>query len=120
MFPSRIPQCAAGLELRDGRTYYFCSNRCALQTWRQPLTYLGADAVVSRFVVLDYFSGRPIEAVTAWWIVGSDVVGPMGPALVTLHTRKDVEAFQRRHGGSHIFRLDQIDDALWRIIIPRR
>jgi copper chaperone NosL len=118
MYPSRIPQCAAGMRLEDGRTYYFCSNRCLLLAWRRPRTYLGPQAVVSRLVVLDYFSGQPLDGARAWWITGSDVIGPMGPALVTLDTQKDVAAFVRRHGSTHRFKLDQIDEALWRTIMP--
>lgn len=118
MFPARIPQCAAGLRLADGRTFYFCSNRCLLIAWRHPRRHLGANARIDRVVVLDYFSGKPLDGLTAWWIAGSDVVGPMGPALVTLESEQDVEAFQRRHGGIQVFKPDQIDASLWRQIMP--
>lgn len=118
MFPARIPHCAAGLRLTDGRTFYFCSNRCLLSAWRHPRRHLGADAQIDRMVVLDYFSGKPLDGLTAWWIAGSDVSGPMGPALVTLESKQDVEAFQRRHGGTRVFKPDQIDASLWRKIMP--
>lgn len=118
MFPARMPHCAAGLRLTDGRTFYFCSNRCLLSAWRYPHRHLGADARIDRMVVLDYFSGKPLDGLNAWWIVGSDVIGPMGPALVTLGSEQDVEAFQRRHGGTQVFKPDQIDASLWRKIMP--
>jgi nitrous oxide reductase accessory protein NosL len=118
MFPFRIPQCAAGLRLKGGRTYYFCSNRCLLSTWRYPHIHLGKEAVIAQMVVRDYFSGQPLDGGTAWWIAGSDVIGPMGPALVTLQSSRDIETFQRRHGGAHLFKLDQIDATLWQKIMP--
>ena len=118
MFPSRIPECAAAMKLKDGRTYYFCSNRCLLTAWHQPRSYLGPEAVVSRMVVLDYFRGQPLDGSMVWWVAGSDVIGPMGPALVTLDSHEAVEAFVRRHGGKQRFKLDQMDDALWRRILP--
>jgi nitrous oxide reductase accessory protein NosL len=117
MFPARIPQCAAGLSLHDGRTYYFCSNRCLLMAWRRPENVFGPGSKIQRMVVLDYFSGRPIDGSTAWWIAGSDVVGPMGPALVTFQSSRDGDAFRRRHGGDVPFKLDQLDAALWEKIL---
>jgi nitrous oxide reductase accessory protein NosL len=118
MLPVRNPLCAAGLRLADGRTFYFCSNRCLLTAWRQPHRHLGANARIDRMVVLDYFSGKPLDGLTAWWIAGSDVIGPMGPVLVTLESEQDVKAFQRRHGGTQVFKPGQIDASLWNTIMP--
>lgn len=118
MFPVRRPECAAALLLHDGRTFYFCSNRCLLGAWHNPGTHLGvpADAIKS-VIVLDYFDGTPIDGRSALWIAGSDVIGPMGPALVTLKAGNHATVFQERHGGSLVFRLDQVDAALWSKLI---
>jgi copper chaperone NosL len=114
MFPARRPECAAALQLQDGRTFYFCSNRCLLGAWRNPGIHLGVSAdAIKRVIVLDYFNGTPIDGRSAWWIAGSDVIGPMGPSLVTVSTRDNATVFQERHGGSLLFQLDQVDAALW-------
>jgi copper chaperone NosL len=114
MFPARRPECAGALQLHDGRTFYFCSNRCLLGAWRNPGTHLGVSAdAIKRLIVLDYFNGTPIDGRSAWWIAGSDVIGPMGPALVTMSDRDHATVFQQRHGGSLLFQLDQVDAALW-------
>jgi nitrous oxide reductase accessory protein NosL len=115
MFPAKRPKHAAGLELKDHRTFYFCGNGCLLRTLREPTQYLGVETTaILRAIVLDYYTGEPLDARTAFWVAGSDVVGPMGPALVVLREQKDVTTFTKRHGGRHIFRLDELDDALWR------
>ncbi len=120
MFPAKKPKSAAGMRLTDNRTYYFCSNSCLLRSHRRPDVYLGADgASIARMVVLDYFTGAPVDAERAWWVAGSDVVGPMGPALVAFAGRSDVDAFIRRHGGREVFQIKEIDDGLWQRLFPR-
>lgn len=118
MFPVKRPKSAAALVLADGRVFYFCGNGCLLRSWRNSRKYLGVDpAVIEKMWVRDYFSGETIDAAKAWWIAGSDVVGPMGPAIVALKAQEHLETFQKRHGGEHVFQLDQINESLWRQVI---
>ncbi len=114
MRPAHRPKSAAGVALDDGQTFYFCGNGCLLRAHRHPDRYLATSReALARAVVLDYFTGRPIDARTAVWIAGSDVVGPMGPAIVTLSSDADADRFVKRHGGAIRFRLEDLDDALW-------
>ena len=121
MFPARYPQAAAAMTLHDGTTYYFCSNGCLFRTWLRSKVYLGVpQKQIERLVVLDYFSGKPIDARTATWVAGSDVIGPMGPAIIALQNPAHVAAFTKRHGAQTIFTFDQLDDHLWRTVSRHR
>jgi copper chaperone NosL len=114
MFPARRPESAAAISLTSGETYYFCSNSCLLRSWLRPTIYLGkTQKEIERIVVRDYFSGKPIDGWAATWIAGSDVVGPMGPAIVALKDERQLVTFKKRHGGKIVFTFDQLDDALW-------
>jgi nitrous oxide reductase accessory protein NosL len=120
MFPARHARSAAAMTLNNGDTYYFCSNGCLLRTWLRPTVYLGRPRnAIDRLVVRDYFTGHGINARTAIWIAGSDVVGPMGPAIVALGDTAQRDAFIGRHGGKTVFTFDQVDDDLWRRISHR-
>jgi len=120
MYPIKRPRSAAAMALTNGDVYYFCGNGCLLRTWLRPQTYIGQAAdKIDRLVALDYFSGQPIDARKASWIAGSDVVGPMGPALIALGNRAHVSVFQKRHGGATVFALDELDDTLWQQISQR-
>ena len=120
MFPARRPQAAAAMTLKSGQTYYFCGNGCLLRSWLRPTIYLGqVREAIDRLVVRDYFSGRPIDARTATWVAGSDVIGPMGPAIVALADPDQLATFKKRHGGTIVFSFEQIDDALWKQISRR-
>jgi nitrous oxide reductase accessory protein NosL len=115
------PKTAAALVLDNGATYYFCGNGCMIRTWLHPEVFLRVErARIARTVVQDYFTGAPIDAMDAYWIAGSDVVGPMGPALVPLKDEASVEAFKGRHGGRIEFRLREVDDARWEEITGRK
>jgi copper chaperone NosL len=119
MFPAKRPKTAAAMQLRNGDTFYFCGNGCLLRAWHQSDTYLGIPlSQIQQMYVQAYFSGVVIDASKAWWVAGSDVIGPMGPALVALQSKKDVEAFRQRHGGRLVFQLAQMDDQLWRQLFP--
>lgn len=115
MRPSRSPGFAAAIQLDDGRTYYFCSAGCMLRAWLHPESFLHAGRERLHLpVVHDYFSGKAIDARTAFWIPGSDVMGPMGSALVPLADEAHIDVFHRRHGGRNAFRLEDLNDASWK------
>jgi HEPN domain-containing protein/YHS domain-containing protein len=37
------PKFACGIELEDGRTYYFCGTGCMIRTWLHPEVFLGVE-----------------------------------------------------------------------------
>jgi nitrous oxide reductase accessory protein NosL len=117
MRPQKYPRFAAALQLADGTTYYFCSAGCMLKAWLRPDVFLDTSPdALHRPVVLDYFSGRPVDARQVVWISGSDVVGPMGPALVPVADPAHTDVFRRRHGGTRVFRLDDLDEDNWKAL----
>jgi nitrous oxide reductase accessory protein NosL len=121
MLPVRYPRFAAAIELKDDRTYYFCSPGCMLKAWLYPKIYLGAaTALLERPMALEYLTGEPLDAREVFWVSGSDVVGPMGPALVPLKDEAHLEAFRRRHGAQHIFRLDELHHDNWETLTGKQ
>lgn len=121
MFPARRPEAAAALTLHDGTTFYFCSNGCLLRAWLRPTAYLGrAQTAIDRLVVLDFLSGEPVDGRSAFFVAGSEVTGPMGPAIVALGREAHVAVFRQRHGGETVFSLETLDNALWHEISRHR
>ena len=86
-----------------------------LRTWLHPEVFLGVErSKLKRAVVREYFTGAHIDAAQAIWIAGSDVAGPMGPAIVPLADEQAASVFERRHGGKHRFRLAELSDEKWK------
>jgi copper chaperone NosL len=105
---------ASAIQLKDDTTFYFCATGCMIRAWMHPEAFLKTPkSNLQRCVVQDYFSGEHVDGRSVIWVAGSDVVGPMGPALVPLKNEKDLAAFRGRHGGRTTFRLDDLSDFNW-------
>lgn len=117
MLPIRYPKFAAAIQFQDRQTYYFCCAGCMITAWLHPEVYLNASrSRIDRAVVPGYFTGKPTDARDLLWVSGSDVFGPMGPALVPLNSLSEVRTFRKRHGGSEAFTLDELTDEKWKAI----
>lgn len=107
------PNTHCAIQLESGRTFYFCGTRCMIRSWLHPETYLLASkSELKRAVIREYFTGETVDALSVMWVAGSDVVGPMGPAIVPL-LEEHVSPFQRRHGGKSVFKLETLTDDDW-------
>lgn len=107
----RCPMCSMGvfehktwvsvIELDDGRTWYTCSGRCGFGTVLQSEKFLGVPASrIRRFRVADYLRpDKVIDADTAFFVLDSDVRGPMGLAILAAASQEDADLITKRHGG---------------------
>jgi nitrous oxide reductase accessory protein NosL len=115
------PKFACGIELKDGGTFYFCGTGCMIRFWLHPESFLGVERQeLQRAVVQDYFEGQHVDALSVIWVAGSDVVGPMGPALVPVRNERELDVFRQRHGGTISFRLADLDDDKWESITGKK
>ena len=111
---SKHQKFACAVELRNGSTFYFCGSGCMIRSWMHPEIFLGATkAELKRSVVQDYFTGEQVPGESVYWVAGSDVIGPMGPALVPLKNEQDLNVFKKRHGAKAVFRLSEMTDEKW-------
>ncbi len=62
--------------------------------------------------VIEYYGLTRIDAQAAWYVIGSDVVGPMGHEPIPLRTREKAEEFQRDHQGKRPLRFDEVTGPL--------
>ena len=63
---------------------------------------------VDFIAVTDYYLVSTIDARKAWYVLGSDVFGPMGKELIPLENRPGAEEFMKDHKGQRILRLSDI------------
>jgi hypothetical protein len=71
------------------------------------------DADPSTGFGTDYYDTTRVTLGEAFFVVGSDVLSPMGDDLVPLRSREHAERFARDHGG-RVISLSEIDAALLR------
>jgi nitrous oxide reductase accessory protein NosL len=110
----RYPKFNCAIQLKNSDTYYFCTTGCMVRSWMHPEIYLGtARDMLERPIIREYFSGRQMDARDTILVYGSDVIGPMGPALVPVLDERHLKAFKNRHGGKTQVLLKDLNDDRW-------
>jgi nitrous oxide reductase accessory protein NosL len=114
MFVAKYPEWVASVHYQDGHTHHFDGAKDLFKYLRDlPRWAPGHEASQIRgSVVTEYYSLARINARTAWYVTGSDVLGPMGHELIPLESREAAEEFMHDHGGNRILRFDDVDTAL--------
>jgi len=110
MFVAPHTQWVAVLELADGRVYYFDGPKDLFTCFSNLSTYLpGASQTGAKLYVTDYYTLTVVPAAAAFFIEGSDVLGPMGQEKVPVVGREAAVTFLRDHGGTGLKLFDGQD-----------
>jgi len=110
----QYPKFNCAIQLTNTDTYYFCATGCMVRSWMHPEIYLGTTRdMLERPIVREYFSGEQMDARDIIFVYGSNVIGPMGPALVPVMDELHLKAFKKRHGGNTQVLLKELTDDRW-------
>jgi nitrous oxide reductase accessory protein NosL len=110
MFVAKYPAWVASVRYRDGHLHHFDGAKdlfkylLDLARWAPGHRSEEIDTIG----VTEYYTLGRIDAGSAWYVIGSDVLGPMGHELIPLETREDAEEFLRDHRGVRILRRDEV------------
>lgn len=63
-------------------------------------------------VVSDYYTQEAIDGKKAFYVIGSDIYGPMGKELIPFSTFKSAQTFLKDHKGTEILEFSKISEAL--------
>jgi copper chaperone NosL len=100
MFVAKYPKWAASL--KDTRQKYFDGVKDMMK-------YIFASKNrLSDITVSDYYTTNAIDAKSAFYVVGSNVYGPMGNELIPFLSLDSAKVFIKNHGGK-VLQYDQID-----------
>ncbi len=103
------PRWVAGATTEAGAEERFCCPRC-LFAWRHSPRGAGSrDAWVT-----EYYTQRRTPIGEVIFVMGSDVVGPMGQALVPVAGREAAERFRQDHHGGRLLTATEITPELLR------
>ena len=114
MVVSKYPAWTASVRYQDGHAHFFDGAKDLFKYLLDLPRYAPdhhGQAIVSVGVTEYYGLGR-IDARQAWFVIGSDVLGPMGHELIPLASRADAEEFLRDHKGRRILRFDEVKRGL--------
>ena len=110
MLVSKYPNWVAAARYRDGHTDFFDGAKDMFKYLQQQVKYAAGHRQedLTSLYVTEFYGLSKIDARLAFYVIGSDVLGPMGHELVPLETRTDAEEFLRDHKGKRIYTFKQI------------
>ena len=116
MFVAKYPEWIATVLYRDGHAHHFDGAKDLFKYLLDlPRWAPGHRAEnIERIGVTEYYELRRIDARQAWYVIGSDTLGPMGHELIPLESEGDAREFMQDHKGVRILRFDQVTDELLR------
>jgi nitrous oxide reductase accessory protein NosL len=114
MFVAKHPNWLAQIHYNDLKeTIFFDGVKDMMVFYFNPERYGGASQETIRdMYIKDYYSLNWLSAKEAYYVIGSDVYGPMGHELIPFETREAAESFSKDHKGKEILTFDKITPGL--------
>jgi len=63
---------------------------------------------ITKILVNDYYSQKTIDGKKAYYVIGSDIYGPMGNELIPFKNKQDAHTFYMDHRGSKVIEFKDI------------
>ena len=110
MFVSKYPDWVAEVIFKDGKAVFFDGAKDLFKYYFNLKKYdpgrnPGDVAVI---YVNEYYDMELIKAEEAFFVVGSDVYGPMGRELIPFSSKADAETFMADHKGKAILKFKDV------------
>jgi nitrous oxide reductase accessory protein NosL len=110
MFVAKYPDWTGTIVFKDGVTRFFDGPKdlftyyFAIKKYDPKRDRADIDAVW----VKDYYTLSFIDGKQSFYVIGSDVLGPMGKELIGFKSAADAEAFLKDHGGKKVLQFKDI------------
>lgn len=110
MFVAKYAEWVATVLYNDGHAHHFDGAKDLFKYLLDLPKYTPdhTEEQISAIGVTEYYGLKRIDARSAWYVIGSDVLGPMGHELVPLASKADAHAFLQDHQGVEIVRFADV------------
>jgi len=110
MFAAKYPEFLSQMVFRDGSSAFFDGPKDLFKCYLNRSRYLPSKNKidVAALFVKDYYSLAVIDARTAFFVVGSDIRGPMGSELIPFRKKAEAAEFQKDHQGKRTLRFNEV------------
>jgi nitrous oxide reductase accessory protein NosL len=110
MFPIKYPDWIATVLYKDGHAHHFDGAKDLFKYLLDMAKYAGGHTHgdIAAIGVTGYYATEMIDARPAYYVIGSDVLGPMGHELVPHPDMYDAVEFMKHHKGKRILRYEEI------------
>jgi nitrous oxide reductase accessory protein NosL len=110
MFVYKYPDWVGQIVFKNGSTAFFDGAKDLFKYYYNLKKYNPKKTTkdIAAIYVTEYYDMKIIDAKTAFFVIGSDVYGPMGKELIPFISKADAEAFKKDHKGKRILRFEDI------------
>ena len=110
MFVAKYPNWLAQISFQDNKIVFFDGVKDLMKYYFKISKYHKnrSHSDIKGIFVTDYYSTEPIAVTGAYFVIGSDVYGPMGKEFIPHKTRGMAEEFLKDHYGSRILLFNEI------------
>lgn len=111
MFVSKYHKWAAHMEVEITK-HYFDGVKDMMKFYIFDLDFPYDRNTIRKIEVTDFYTLKAINAKEAFYVIGSDVYGPMGNELIPFLTKDAAKNFMRDHRAEKIIRFNEITPKL--------
>ena len=110
MFVAKYPDWTSVIIFKDSARAYFDGPKDFFAYYVDPGKYdrNRRQGDIAALYVKDYYSLTAIDARRAFYVIGSDLFGPMGKELVPFARRADADGFLQDHRGKRVLGFGEI------------
>jgi copper chaperone NosL len=118
MFVAKYPEWTASLTFKDGRTEFFDGVKDLFRFYHGMSRYAPRrnPAEIREMRIKDYYTLATEDARSAWYVIGSDVLGPMGREAVPFAREADARSFLKDHLGTKILRFSDLNHSIIKML----
>jgi copper chaperone NosL len=106
MFVAKYPDFLARITFKDGSYALFDGTKDMIKYYLEMPKYEKSrkKSDILSIHVTDYYSLGMVDGQTAFYVIGSDITGPMGNELISFGNEGDAKEFKIDHKGKKIVR----------------
>ena len=115
MFTYKYPKWAAQIFYKNGNDkhhYSFDGVKDLMKFYFNAMEWGNYESSkkenIVKILVTDYYSQKAIDGTKAYYVLGSDILGPMGNELIPFEKESDAKTFLNDHNGKSILTFDKI------------
>jgi nitrous oxide reductase accessory protein NosL len=114
MFVAKYPNWLAQIQSADlAQTRFFDGPKDMMAFYFNPEKYGGPSREgIKDIFVKDYYTLNWLPARAAFYVIGSDIYGPMGHELIPFASKEAAESFSKDHHGKEIITFEEITPEL--------
>lgn len=117
MFVAKYPKWAAQITYKDVKgaenSVYFDGVKDLVKFWQKPAKWGKYSKItITKILVSDYYSSKAIDGKSAFYVIGSDMYGPMGSELIPFESEQNAKTFMADHNGKSIVKFSEITPAM--------